>query len=224
MRLIPKNWQSFQHYKDRDPPWIKLHKRLLDDYDFQCLQIASKALAPMLWLLASEHANGEFEASSEQLAFRLRWNKADIDDALAPLIEKGFFFPAPSSERVASNVIALRQHDADPETYKPTTEETPSSATPTRARKDPTETSGFTAFWDAWPKTPRKTGRFKCFAQWRTNKLEPRAAEIVQHVLASINSSQWRQGYDPAPLRYLKERRYDDPVVEAAGNNGRVAL
>jgi hypothetical protein len=32
--LTPKNWKSFQHYKDRAPAWIKLHKALLDDYNF----------------------------------------------------------------------------------------------------------------------------------------------------------------------------------------------
>ncbi len=30
-----KNWSSFQSYKDRQPPWIRLHKNLLDDYTFQ---------------------------------------------------------------------------------------------------------------------------------------------------------------------------------------------
>ena len=50
-RIRPKNWHSFQHYKDRDPTWIKLHKKLLDDYEFQSLPLASRALAPMLWLL-----------------------------------------------------------------------------------------------------------------------------------------------------------------------------
>ena len=28
-----KNWAQFQHFKDRSPPWIKLHREFLDDYD-----------------------------------------------------------------------------------------------------------------------------------------------------------------------------------------------
>ena len=47
-RLRPKSWNEFQHYKRPHPPWVKLHKRLLDDFEFQSLPIASKALAPML--------------------------------------------------------------------------------------------------------------------------------------------------------------------------------
>ena len=30
------NWEKFQHYKVRRPPWIKLHHSLLDDYAFHC--------------------------------------------------------------------------------------------------------------------------------------------------------------------------------------------
>lgn len=45
----------------------------------------------MLWLLASESKDGSFEASNDELAFRLRLNESDIEDGLKPLIEKGFF-------------------------------------------------------------------------------------------------------------------------------------
>jgi hypothetical protein len=31
-RLRVKNWAEFQHYRSRRPPWIKLHRGLLDDY------------------------------------------------------------------------------------------------------------------------------------------------------------------------------------------------
>ena len=57
--IVPKNWSQFQHYRDRSPTWLKLHRSLLDDFDYHCLPIASKALAPFLWLLASEYEGGE---------------------------------------------------------------------------------------------------------------------------------------------------------------------
>ena len=94
MRLIPKNWLKFQHYKDRCPPWIKLHRDILNDRVFASLPIASKALAPLLWLLASESKDGSFDAASEELAFRLHIASKDIDAGLKPLIEKGFFVDA----------------------------------------------------------------------------------------------------------------------------------
>lgn len=90
-RIAPKNWASFQHYKDRSPSWIKLHKGLLDDYEFQCLPVASRALAPMLWLLASEEQDGVIDADAAKLAFRLRMARDEVSEALKPLISSGFF-------------------------------------------------------------------------------------------------------------------------------------
>jgi hypothetical protein len=91
MKLIPKNWESFQHYKDRSPTWIKLHKHLLDDMAFQRLPVGSRALAPMLWLLASESVQGIFNGSTEELSFRLRQNEKEISVSLDALIKGGFF-------------------------------------------------------------------------------------------------------------------------------------
>jgi hypothetical protein len=111
MKLIPKNWASFQHYKDRAPPWIKLHKDLLDDRKFQCLPVASRALAPMLWLLASESKDGSFDGSVEELAFRLRCTEKEIQTGLSPLIDKGFFLKAQD----ASDTLADSGLPATPE-------------------------------------------------------------------------------------------------------------
>ena len=91
MKLIPKNWESFQHYKDRSPTWIKLHKHLLDDMAFQRLPVGARALAPMLWLLASESVQGIFNGSTEELSFRLRQNEKEISVSLEALIKSGFF-------------------------------------------------------------------------------------------------------------------------------------
>lgn len=94
MNLIPKKWADFQHYKDRCPPWIKLHRDLLNDKDFMRLPLASKALAPLLWLLASESKEGTFDASSDELEFRLRLTKQEVETGLKSLIDKGFFLDA----------------------------------------------------------------------------------------------------------------------------------
>lgn len=112
MLLRPKNWDTFQHYKDRCPPWIKLHRDLLINREFMCLPLASKALAPLLWLLASESKDakdGSFDASPEELQFRLHLSVKDINDGLKPLIDKGFFV-------VASGVLAECLQVAIPET------------------------------------------------------------------------------------------------------------
>lgn len=108
MKLIPKNWSKFQHYRDRCPPWIKLHKDLLNDRSFIMLPTASKALAPMMWLLASESKTGEFDASPEELGFRLRMSDKEITTGVKALIDSGFFLDA-------NTMLAPRLQDASAE-------------------------------------------------------------------------------------------------------------
>lgn len=129
-RLLVKNWKEFQHYKDRNPTWIKLHKSLLDDYVFHRLPLASRALAPMLWLLSSESADGSIDYDIEMIAFRLRSSKADVIAGLNPLIDKGFIH----EERDSSDALAESYHKAIPEerreeTYKSNTDTEKSRAT-----------------------------------------------------------------------------------------------
>jgi hypothetical protein len=117
MLLIPKNWAVFQHYKDRLPPWIKLHREILNDRVFMGLPIASKALAPLMWLLASESKNGSFDGSLDELVFRLHITPKEYQDGVKPLIDKGFFV-------VASGVLADCQQVAIPERETETETET----------------------------------------------------------------------------------------------------
>ena len=117
MKLIPKNWSSFQHYKLRNPPWIKLHKNLLDDMNFQRLPLASKAIAPMLWLLASESNSGEINKTTEEIAFRLRMTEKEVSTAIKPLLDMGFFIDA-------SKMLANGLQDAMSETETETETET----------------------------------------------------------------------------------------------------
>ena len=104
-----KNWSEFQHYKDRATPWVKLHHSLLDNFEFHSLPVASKALAPMLWLLASENLDGSIPDDLTEVAFRLRTSVKDVQAALNPLIDKGFVVSD-------SNVLADCQQNALPET------------------------------------------------------------------------------------------------------------
>jgi hypothetical protein len=53
--LKVKNWEQFQHYGKRNPPWIKLHRALLDDYAFCALPDAAKGHLVLLWVLASQN-------------------------------------------------------------------------------------------------------------------------------------------------------------------------
>ncbi len=107
MKLIrPKNWAEFQHYKDRSPQWIKLHKRLLDDFEYQTLPVASRALAPMLWLLASEYDDGDIPSDTRKIAFRLRMTLDELSVGFEPLLRRGFFEIIGEDDEDASNTLA----------------------------------------------------------------------------------------------------------------------
>jgi len=106
-----KNWKEFQHYKDRSPPWIKFHKGVLDDYEFACLPLASRALAPCIWLLASEQNDGSVRIDPEFVAFRLRWPIDEVKAGLKSLIDNGFI-------NVASDALAECLKPAITEAYK----------------------------------------------------------------------------------------------------------
>jgi len=70
MTIKVKDWNKFQHFKDRKPPWIKLYRDILDDLEWHELDpVAAKALVA-IWLIASEN-DGELP-EMKKLAFRLR--------------------------------------------------------------------------------------------------------------------------------------------------------
>lgn len=118
--LKPNNWDKFQHYRDRLPPWIKLHRGLLDDRKYAMLPLASKALAPLLWLLASEHRDGIFDGSTEELSFRLRMPKEDVELGKNALISAGFFVYASKSLASCSQLATPeteRESESERESY-----------------------------------------------------------------------------------------------------------
>lgn len=51
--LFVRSWTEFQQYKDRDPTWIKLYRRLLDNYEFTQLPELAQLHLVKIWLLAS---------------------------------------------------------------------------------------------------------------------------------------------------------------------------
>jgi hypothetical protein len=123
MILTVKNWADFQHYKGRRPPWIKLHRGLLDDYKFHRLPIASKALAPFLWLLASEDEKGQINADIDELAFRFHMSASELDGAIKPLIAGGFFICLQPDSEPLAEPVSNALSESEGETEKETEEE-----------------------------------------------------------------------------------------------------
>lgn len=89
MILRVRNWGTYQHYKDRCPPWIKLHFKLLSSRDWVVLADASRVLAIACMLVASQSGGnpGEFDADGDYLK-RVAYLNTDPD--FKPLIDCGF--------------------------------------------------------------------------------------------------------------------------------------
>ena len=222
MLLQPKNWAVFQHYKDRCPPWIKLHRDLLNDRAYMRLPIASKAIAPMLWLLASESKDGVFNGSLDELVFRLHISEKDYQAGVKPLIDNDFF-------NVVSGVLAERLQTAIPETERETEtkkekktlgkrlasdfsfpKEWEDFCQQTRPELSPVKT--FDQFKDYWiAQAGQKGVKLDWFATWRnwvrsTNAPKQNPADRVRLTVAPSNEP------DPALLKIEEDRKKAVPI------------
>lgn len=113
--LRVKGWADFQHYKDRRPPWIKLHRELLENRKWHKLSYASRSLAICIWLLASEHEDpmsGLVDDDPEELAFRARMPEKEIVQSIKELIKQGFVEQIKTD---ASDLLSVCYQDASPE-------------------------------------------------------------------------------------------------------------
>jgi len=108
-----QNWDRFQHYKNRNPPWIKLHKRLLDNPEWVALPDHASRLLIELWLLGSEN-DGELP-SIERIAFRVRRPLKSVSASLKVLQDKGFVDRAST---VLDGCLPLAVPETEAETEK----------------------------------------------------------------------------------------------------------
>ena len=88
-------------------------------------------------------------------------------------------------------------------------------------------TNTFERFWSTWPASKRKVGKSACEAKWIRHELD----EFADVIIASVNglkaSEQWTSGYEPAPLTYINQRRWEDdaglcPSTESVSSGRRV--
>lgn len=194
-----KNWEQFQHYKDRNPPWIKLHFALLASEDWVTLDDASKLLAVVCMLIASRN-NGLIPNNPDYLK---RVAYLDRRPKLKPLLDCGFL-EIPQAD--ASTVLApasAPQADARPETETETEKkehlsEASSDARP-KSKAKPTYPAEFEAFWLSYPRSPTMS-KSKTFEGWKKLSGDDRKA-----CAAAVE-----------PYRAFLKAKPDHPVMHAA--------
>lgn len=156
--LIIKDWEEYQHYKNRNPPWIKLHANMLNNRKFTSLAQASRGLLMQLWILGSEH-EGKVPFDLEEIRFRLRDDSISMDDLIL-LINKGFF---KNGKQLIADASTMQADDV-PETE-------------TEERREETENQDL----DTNPGLPSKNGKHYAAAVGKyLDKIDSHAIKILK--------------------------------------------
>lgn len=210
--LRVKNWEQFQHYADRSPPWIKLHRSVLDDYEFSSLPDASKAHLMLIWLLASSN-DGRIPSDPAWLTRRLATTETlDLD----VLVAAGFLLP----EHDASAPIAPCEHDASKVLDLARSRE--------KRREEKSREGAFAAFWQAYPRRKSRGQAEKAFA--KLNPSEQLLAAILAGIERAKTSEQWTRDegkFIPYPATWLNAKGWEDedsPVAVSGSEPWRGAI
>ena len=188
-----KNWQEFQPplRADRNVIWIKLYRKLIDDFDWSNLTDSNKATLIELWLLASENEGNL--PSIDEISFRLRKDKSFINKQLSQLAS----FVLQDAAEVLPNRL-------------PRVEESKSKS---RVRERVEVDDGFDLFWNSYPK---KVGKGKAEEAWQ--KHQPDLETVLKTLTWQKSSKQWFKEdgtYIPNPTTYINQKRWlDEPTEE----------
>ena len=204
MIIQPTNWAQLQHYKDRSPIWIKLHRSLLIDFNWVRLPVASKALAPCLWLLASEYQDGRIEASLEEVSWRISLPHDVIIEGLKALLDNGFF-TVDSVLLASCKHVAILEKEKEKELEKEKEKEKRRISSKGASRGVSVIDERFAFFWDAYP---RKVGKGQALRAWGTALEKTDAGTIT----AAVKAYQWPDDlqFVPHPATWLNGERWED--------------
>lgn len=148
--LTVKNWDKFQHYKDRNPPWIKLYTDTFHRRDFNRLPDDSKLLAICIWTLAAREAScakGSIPLDLDWIKMQCGLGSTVTESSLQVLISQGFLL-------CDSILLADCKQDAIPEERRVEKEGEDKSASPPPApeKEKPKTDPNCEAILRAWAK------------------------------------------------------------------------
>jgi hypothetical protein len=94
--LRVRNLERFQHYKHRNPPWVKLYDDLLEDEEIKAMPKEARLIYPLLLLVAARK-NNKFPSNPAWLAEELALSLADVRKGLRALLASGHVINGASS-------------------------------------------------------------------------------------------------------------------------------
>lgn len=84
--LRVRNWERFQHYKDRNPIWVKFYVELLDDMQIRALPLPTRFLLDQLLLLAARQ-NNAIVKNSEAIANLIGMEVEQVREGIEQLLQ-----------------------------------------------------------------------------------------------------------------------------------------
>ncbi len=184
-----KNWKQFQPplRSDRNVIWIKLYRKILDDFEWSNLTDSNKATLIELWLLASENEGNL--PSVDEISFRLRKDKSFINKQLEQL--SSFVL------QDVAEVLPIRL---------PRVEERKSKS---RVEVD----NGFELFWE---KYPIKNGKSKAEDAWKKHKPNIDDV-LKTLSWQKNTKQWFDKKFVPYPATYINQKRWlDEPTEEVS--------
>jgi len=185
-----KNWDTFQQYKDRDPKWIKLHREILNDYEFDQLTEIQQNHLMKIWLLASKLDNKI--PNDPSWIGRQIGAKSKVDTK--QLVTHGFIVMYGSVQECTQTYLETE--------------------TETETEKKLHWSNDFDRWWKSYPK---KVGKKTARSIWQ--RIKPEADTLIADtMLKQQNDSQWLGGYIPNPTTYLNQERWNDELQTRNGS------
>lgn len=129
-------WERFQHYKDRDPPWVKLYRDLLTSESWVLGTDLSRLVQVASTLLAARYSNAiPYEFRLIRKVASLDCTESEFDAAIAHL-EAHKFLQVHEVAPSASTTLAPRQQSATSETEKRQSREETEAEQNARAKRE----------------------------------------------------------------------------------------
>jgi len=203
-----KNWTEYQPplKSDRNVIWIKVYRKILDDYEWSNLSSDNKATLVELWLLASEN-NGKIK-NLDEICFRLRRDKPFIARQLKQL--SNFIIQVGNeSETERKQLVSLEESKSKSKRESKSRVEVIQHGQVEVITKAENE---FLEFWNLYPKKKKKKEALNAWLK----VLPP-----IQPVLNAIGWQKQQQDwikedgkFIPHPATYINGHRWEDEPDE----------
>lgn len=220
-----KNWEKHQHYKDRNPPWIKLHREMLTSRTWVSLDNDGRALAIACMLIAADTGN----EIPEDEGFIRRRAYFDNEPDFEALARVGFI------ERIENKGVADASKDASaaqasarPETETEAEAEAERETETEREKKTPTESRanqgsrdiyasppGFKLWWSEHPRKKSKGDAHKAYTKATKTGLitELDILMAMRAAAAFWRENQTEDKFIPYPATWIRDHGWNDDLT-----------